>query len=169
VTFQNDTQRVIDQVALAYRAGCWRTQPPDQLHARDTTMTCPRISAVRHMKKRGSRASTMKRLKGRLERLDLGAIDSGLLLCVPVHLRRDDSEPGNSRGSSYSVAKGSMNSAERSVDMNPLTNRIPILEPEDAPAEVRSVYVDFQRRMGFPAAPNFIKAQGHSLAVSRGT
>lgn len=63
-----------------------------------------------------------------------------------------------------------MNSAEaRSGDVNPLTNRIPTLEPEDAPPEVCSVYVDFQRRMGFPAAPNFIKAQGHSLAVSKGT
>ena len=48
-------------------------------------------------------------------------------------------------------------------------DRIPTLEPDDASSEVRSVYVDFQRRMGFPAAPNFIKAQGHSLAVSSGT
>jgi uncharacterized peroxidase-related enzyme len=31
------------------------------------------------------------------------------------------------------------------------------------------VYHDFQRRMGFPAAPNFIKTQGHSLAAARGT
>ena len=46
---------------------------------------------------------------------------------------------------------------------------IPTLELDDAPPEVRSLYADFQRRMGFPAAPNFIKAQGHSLAVARGT
>ena len=51
----------------------------------------------------------------------------------------------------------------------PLTERIPTVEHEDASPEVRSVYVDFQRRMGFPAAPNFIKAQGHSLAVATGT
>jgi uncharacterized peroxidase-related enzyme len=31
------------------------------------------------------------------------------------------------------------------------------------------VYHDFQRRMGFPAAPNFIKTQGHSLAAASGT
>ena len=43
------------------------------------------------------------------------------------------------------------------------------LEHANAPAEVRDVYSDFQRRMGFPAAPNFIKTQGHSLAVARGT
>lgn len=58
---------------------------------------------------------------------------------------------------------------ERSADSGPLTNRIPTVEPEDASPEVRSVYGDFQRRMGFPAAPNFIKAQGHSLAVATGT
>ncbi len=55
------------------------------------------------------------------------------------------------------------------VAVNSATNRIPALEPEDASPEVRAVYADFQRRMGFPAAPNFIKAQGHSLAVSAGT
>jgi uncharacterized peroxidase-related enzyme len=43
------------------------------------------------------------------------------------------------------------------------------LEPESAPKEVVEVYHDFQRRMGFPAAPNFIKTQGHSLAVALGT
>ena len=46
---------------------------------------------------------------------------------------------------------------------------IPTVEFEEASPEVRSVYTDFQRRMGFPAAPNFIKAQGHSLAVATGT
>lgn len=46
---------------------------------------------------------------------------------------------------------------------------IPTLEPESAPKEVVEVYLDFQRRMGFPAPPNFIKTQGHSLAAARGT
>ena len=46
---------------------------------------------------------------------------------------------------------------------------LPTLEPDDAPKEVVEVYLDFQRRMGFPAPPNFIKTQGHSLAVARGT
>ena len=46
---------------------------------------------------------------------------------------------------------------------------IATLEPENAPADVRAVYSDFQRRMGFPAPPNFIKTQGHSLSVARGT
>ena len=46
---------------------------------------------------------------------------------------------------------------------------LPTLEPEAAPKEVVDVYLDFQRRMGFPAVPNFIKTQGHSLAASRGS
>ena len=46
---------------------------------------------------------------------------------------------------------------------------LPTLEPDSAPKEVVEVYHDFQRRMGFPAAPNFIKTQGHSLAAARGT
>jgi uncharacterized peroxidase-related enzyme len=46
---------------------------------------------------------------------------------------------------------------------------VPLLEVESAPTEVVDVYHDFQRRMGFPAAPNFIKTQGHSLASTRGT
>jgi AhpD family alkylhydroperoxidase len=43
------------------------------------------------------------------------------------------------------------------------------LEADSAPKEVVELYNDFQRRMGFPAAPNFIKTQGHSLAATRGT
>jgi uncharacterized peroxidase-related enzyme len=43
------------------------------------------------------------------------------------------------------------------------------LEPDSAPQEVVEVYRDFQRRMGFPAAPNFVKTQGHSLAAVRGS
>src|SRR6478672_11909500 len=46
---------------------------------------------------------------------------------------------------------------------------VPLLEPDAAPKEVVDVYLDFQRRMGFPAPPNFIKTQGHSLAVAKGT
>jgi len=46
---------------------------------------------------------------------------------------------------------------------------IPIVEEADASKDVAAVYADFQRRMGFPHAPNFIKTQGHSLAVTRGT
>jgi uncharacterized peroxidase-related enzyme len=44
-----------------------------------------------------------------------------------------------------------------------------IVDPQDASEEVRALYLDFQRRMGFPAAPNFIKVQGHSLAAASGT
>jgi uncharacterized peroxidase-related enzyme len=51
----------------------------------------------------------------------------------------------------------------------PLDDRVSPLEAEDAPPEVRALYADFQRRMGFPAAPNFIKAQGRSLPVAKGT
>ena len=63
-----------------------------------------------------------------------------------------------------------MQRAQRpSGSVTPRIDRIPNVEPDDASPEVRSVYLDFQRRMGFPAAPNFIKAQGHSLAVAAGT
>ncbi len=46
---------------------------------------------------------------------------------------------------------------------------LPTLEQVAAPTEVVEVYNDFQRRMGFAEAPNFIKTQGHSLAATRGT
>lgn len=46
---------------------------------------------------------------------------------------------------------------------------IDTIEPDDASEEIRALYVDFQRRMGFPAAPNFIKVHGHSLAAASGT
>jgi uncharacterized peroxidase-related enzyme len=46
---------------------------------------------------------------------------------------------------------------------------LPTLEQDAAPKEVVDIYHDFQRRMGFPAVPNFIKTQGHSLAAVRGT
>lgn len=48
-------------------------------------------------------------------------------------------------------------------------SHVPPLEPDLAPKQVMELYHDFQRRMGFPAAPNFIKTQGHSLAAARGT
>jgi uncharacterized peroxidase-related enzyme len=46
---------------------------------------------------------------------------------------------------------------------------IATVEEDQADTRVRALYLDFQRRMGFPAAPNFIKTQGHSLAVASGT
>ncbi|MCR9165368.1 MAG: carboxymuconolactone decarboxylase family protein [Nannocystaceae bacterium] len=46
---------------------------------------------------------------------------------------------------------------------------IPPLDPADAPEETNAVYADFQRRMGFPAPPNFITTQGHSSSVTKGT
>ena len=46
---------------------------------------------------------------------------------------------------------------------------IDTIEPHDASEDMRTLYVDFQRRMGFPAAPNFIKIQGHSLAAASGS
>ena len=47
--------------------------------------------------------------------------------------------------------------------------RFPITPEEDADSEVAEVLVDFRTRMGFPDAPNFIKAQGVAPAVMRGT
>jgi uncharacterized peroxidase-related enzyme len=46
---------------------------------------------------------------------------------------------------------------------------IPILEPEQASPEVKIVYEEFHKRMSFQAPPNFIKTQGHSPTVARGT
>lgn len=48
-------------------------------------------------------------------------------------------------------------------------SNLEIVEPQNATEEVRALYLDFQRRMGFPAAPNFIKVQGHSLAAASGS
>ena len=47
--------------------------------------------------------------------------------------------------------------------------RLPLLTPEQAPQEVRTVYEEFHRRMSFPSPPNFIMTQGHSPTVVRGT
>jgi hypothetical protein len=44
---------------------------------------------------------------------------------------------------------------------------IPPLPPDEAPKEVQDLYEDFRRKMSFPAPPNFIKTQGHSLAAAR--
>ena len=46
---------------------------------------------------------------------------------------------------------------------------IPILQPHEAPTDVKGVYEEFHRRMAFPSAPNFIMTQGHSSTVARGT
>jgi uncharacterized peroxidase-related enzyme len=46
---------------------------------------------------------------------------------------------------------------------------IPILKPEDAPPDVKTVYQEFIRKMSFPQPPNFIMTQGHSPSVARGT
>ena len=47
--------------------------------------------------------------------------------------------------------------------------RIPILPPDKASDRVRAIYDEFYKRMSFPAPPNFIKTQGHSPSVARGT
>lgn len=46
---------------------------------------------------------------------------------------------------------------------------ISVLSLDQASKESRAVYDEFNRRMQFPAAPNFIMTQGHSCHVSRGT
>src|SRR6185436_10038960 len=46
---------------------------------------------------------------------------------------------------------------------------VPLLETEQAPQPVKTVYEEFHRRMSFPSPPNFIMTQGHSHAVARGT
>jgi uncharacterized peroxidase-related enzyme len=46
---------------------------------------------------------------------------------------------------------------------------IPVLPPDEASDESKSVYDEFHKRMSFPAPPNFIMTQGHSPTVARGT
>lgn len=53
--------------------------------------------------------------------------------------------------------------------MFPDIPHLKLVEPHDASDAMRALYLDFQRRMGFPAVPNFIKVQGHSLAAASGT
>src|SRR6187455_2314749 len=48
-------------------------------------------------------------------------------------------------------------------------SHVPLLKPEKAPHEVKTIYEEFHRRMSFPSAPNFIMTQGHSPTVARGT
>ncbi len=48
-------------------------------------------------------------------------------------------------------------------------SHLKILEPDAASPAVRAVYSDFLVRMSFPAAPNFIKVQGHSPTVVQGS
>lgn len=47
--------------------------------------------------------------------------------------------------------------------------RFPIASEATATTEVADILVDFRKRMGFPEAPNFIKAQSASPSVMRGT
>ncbi|MBC8036340.1 MAG: carboxymuconolactone decarboxylase family protein [Rhizobiales bacterium] len=46
---------------------------------------------------------------------------------------------------------------------------ISVLSLDQACKESRAVYDEFNRRMQFPAPPNFITTQGHSSHVARGT
>ena len=43
------------------------------------------------------------------------------------------------------------------------------LPPADASPEVKNIYDEFSRRMGFPSPPNFIMTQGHSPNVAGGS
>jgi len=47
--------------------------------------------------------------------------------------------------------------------------RIPTVELDRASGEVRAIYAEFHLLMKFPAAPNFIKSQGHNASVAQGT
>ena len=46
---------------------------------------------------------------------------------------------------------------------------LPLVMPNEASDEVKTVYEEFHRRMAFPSPPNFIITQGHSATVARGT
>lgn len=48
-------------------------------------------------------------------------------------------------------------------------SKFPMIETSHASEEVVEVYQDFKTKMGFTDAPNFIKAQGASIAATRGT
>lgn len=50
-----------------------------------------------------------------------------------------------------------------------MRSNLKIVESAEASSEVSAIYSDFSARMGFRSAPNFIKAQGASLAATRGT
>ena len=46
--------------------------------------------------------------------------------------------------------------------------RMPLVEPNAAPPDIRAIYEHFCARMRFPTPPNFITVQGHSTAAARG-
>ena len=41
--------------------------------------------------------------------------------------------------------------------------------PQEFSEESEAVFGEFQRGMGFPMTPNFMKMHGHSLAAAKGT
>ena len=47
--------------------------------------------------------------------------------------------------------------------------RFPLIQEADAPDEVGQIYHGFQRKMGFPEVPNFIRTQGASPSMLAGT
>ena len=48
--------------------------------------------------------------------------------------------------------------------------RFPVISEEEASGEAAHLFADFRQKMGFPAAPNFIRTQGGtSIDVARGT
>jgi uncharacterized peroxidase-related enzyme len=44
--------------------------------------------------------------------------------------------------------------------------KLPLTEFDDASTDVQALYLDFQKRMGFPMTPNFMKVQGQSVAAA---
>lgn len=47
--------------------------------------------------------------------------------------------------------------------------RFPLTQEADAPRQVRDIYRDFTRKMGFSGVPNFIRTQGASPGMLAGT
>lgn len=43
---------------------------------------------------------------------------------------------------------------------------LPLVDMDDASEGTRAIYLDFQKRMGFPMTPNFMKVQGLSVAAA---
>ena len=50
-----------------------------------------------------------------------------------------------------------------------MRSKLKIVEPVEAASGVSAIYSDFSAGIGFPCAPNFIKAQGASLAATGGS
>lgn len=46
---------------------------------------------------------------------------------------------------------------------------LPLPDSEQASKEVQDIFAAFQRQMGFPMVPNFMKVQGRSAAAAAGT